>query len=96
MIWTFEKQRIALITLGPRLLVQVVLLITFLYFFGFPAVMRFAKKEVMVVETTKDTHGIPSPAFTIAVVNQIKNDSCFDKGASAHNAYIEQLSIAPI
>ena len=40
-----------LITLGPRILVQVVLLTTFLYFFGFPAVARFAKKEVMVVET---------------------------------------------
>ena len=71
-----------LITLGPRILVQVVLLTTFLYFFGFPAFARFAKMEVMVVETTKDTRGIPSPAITIAVVNQIKNDSCFDKDAS--------------
>ena len=71
-----------LITLGPRILVQVVLLTTFLYFFGFPAVERFSKKEVMVVETTKDTRGIPSPAITIAVVNQIKNDSCFDTDAS--------------
>ena len=82
MIWTFEKQRIALITLGPRLLVQVVLLITFLYFFGFPAVERFSKKEVMVVESTKDTKGIPSPSITFAVVNQIKNDSCFEKDTS--------------
>ena len=71
-----------LITLGPRILVQVVLLTTFLYFFGFPAVARFSKKEVMVVETTKDTRGIPSPAITIAVVSQIKNDSCFEKDAS--------------
>ena len=71
-----------LITLGPRILVQVVLLTTFLYFFGFPAVARFAKKEVMVVETSKDTRGIPSPAITIALVNQIKNDSCFEKDAS--------------
>ena len=72
----------SLITLGPRILVQVVLLATFLYFFGFPAVARFAKKEVMVVESTKDTKGIPSPSITFAVVNQIKNDSCFDKDAS--------------
>ena len=36
----------------------------------------------MVVETTKDTKGIPSPEITISVVNQIKNDSCFDKNAS--------------
>ena len=71
-----------LITLGPRILVQIVLLTTFLYFFGFPAVARFAKKEVMVVETTKDTKGILSPEITISVDNQIKNDSCFDKDAS--------------
>ena len=58
------------------------MLTTFLYFFGFPAVARFAKKEVMVVETSKDTRGIPSPAITIALVNQIKNDSCFEKDAS--------------
>ena len=71
-----------LITLGPRILVQVALLTIFLYFFGFPAVARFAKKKVMVVETTTDNRGIPSPAITIAAINQIKDDSCFDKGAS--------------
>ena len=71
-----------LITLGPRILVQVILLTIFLYFFGFPAVARFAKKKVMVVETTKDNRGIPSPAITIAAINQIKHDSCFDKDAS--------------
>ena len=36
----------------------------------------------MVVETTRDTEGIPTPAITIAVTNQIKNGSCFDKNAS--------------
>ena len=71
-----------LITLGPRILVQVALLTTFLYFFGFPAVARFAKKKVMVVETTTDNRGIPSPAITIALGNQIKNNSCFEKDAS--------------
>ena len=62
--------------------VQVLLLTTFLHFFGFPAISRFEKKEVLVVEATKETGGIPLPAITIAVVNQIKDDSCFDKNAS--------------
>lgn len=62
--------------------VQVLLLTTFLHFFGFPAISRFEKKEVLVVEATKETEGIPLPAITIAVVNQIKDDSCFDKNAS--------------
>ena len=53
------------------MLVQVALLAAFLYFFGFPAVARFAKKGVMVVETSKDTNGIPIPAISLAAVGQI-------------------------
>ena len=45
---------------------------TFLYFFGLPAVEEYRKKEVIVVETTKNTHGIPSPAITIAVPDQTR------------------------
>ena len=85
LLWTSSNLRRwmkTLIAFGPRILVQVVLLATFLHFFGFPAVARFAKKEVMVVESTKDTKGIPSPSITFAVVNQIKNDSCFEKDTS--------------
>ena len=81
-----------LISLGPRVLVQILLLATFLHFFGFPAVARFAKKEVMVVETTKETKGIPCPAITIGVMNQIKNYSCFDKNASIENC-LERVTL---
>ena len=37
---------------------QVALLVVFLYFFGPPAIARFAKMDVMVVETMKLTKGI--------------------------------------
>ena len=67
---------------GPRVLLQILLLTTFLYFFGLPAITRYVRKEVMVVETTKETNGVPFPAITISVVDQIKNYSCFDRNVS--------------
>ena len=64
------------------MLLQILLLATFLYFFGLPAIYRFVRKEVRVVETTKETNGVPFPAITISVVDQIKNDSCFGRNVS--------------
>ena len=82
---------------GPRMVVQVVLLIVFLYFFGQPAITRFLKKEVVVVETLKQTDGIPSPAITISVPAQANNHSCFDKNVSTEycleKAYLKQSEI---
>ena len=63
-----------IISLGPRILVQVFLFTTFVNFFGVPAVERFAKKGVMIVNSMKDTNGIPIPAITLAVENQIKRN----------------------
>ena len=57
-----------------RLLFQLVLFTIFLYFFGLSAVEEYMRKEVMVVETEKDTHGIPFPAITIAVPDQLEED----------------------
>ena len=81
---TFWKQKWLqnLILLGPRLLVQVLLLASFLYFFGFPAVARFEKKGVMIVETSKDTRRIPSPAITLAATGQITDQTCFHQNVS--------------
>ena len=67
---------------GPRVLLQILLLATFLYFFGLPAIYRFLRNEVIVVETSKETNGVPFPAITISVVDQIKNYSCFDRNVS--------------
>ena len=80
------------ISLGPRLMVQVLLLATFLYFFGFLAVTRFERNDVIVVQTTKDTNGIPIPAISLAAVGQIIGDTCFQTNASIEDC-IEQNTI---
>ena len=61
-----------------RLLFQLVLFSIVLYFFGLPAVEEYMRKEVMVVETEKDMGGIPIPAITIAVPDQLEED-VFDR-----------------
>ena len=61
-----------------RLLFQLVLFTVFLYFFGLPAVEEYMRKEVMVVETEKAMGGIPIPAITIAVPDQLEED-VFDR-----------------
>ena len=52
-----------------RLLLQILLLILFLHFFGLPAIEKYHRKEVIVVETTKETDGIPLPAITLYFAN---------------------------
>ena len=92
MAWTIWKQRCqeTLVCLGPRLIVQVFLLTAFLHFFGFPAVDRFGKKGLMVVETEKDTGGIPFPAITLAHPGQISDDTfAFCKNASIEDCIQE-------
>ena len=84
-----QKWLKTLILLGPRLLVQVFLLAAFLYFFGFPAVGRFSKKAVMVVETSRDTRGIPCPAITLAAAGQITDRTCFHKISSIEDCLEE-------
>ena len=70
-------------------MVQVLLLATFLYFFGFLAVARFERNDVIVVRTTKDTNGIPIPAITLAAVGQINGDTCFHRNASIEDCIEE-------
>ena len=72
----------ALASRGPRIVAQIVLLFAFLNFFGLPAIERFLKKEVMIVESMKQTDGIPSPAITFSVPKQIMKHSCFDRNES--------------
>ena len=77
------------ISLGPRLMVQLLLLTIFLYFFGSPAFTRLYKQDVIVVRTTKDTNGIPFPAITLAVVGQITEDTCFHRNVSIEDCIVE-------
>ena len=78
-----------LISLGPRLVVQVLLLAVFLYFFGFPAFARFNEKGVIVVQTKKDREGVPIPAITLAVIDQIHNNTCFQNNTSIEDCIEE-------
>ena len=77
---------------APRLIVQVSLLIAFLHFFGVPAIARFARKGVVVVETARDTDGIPIPAITLAAFGQITDDACFHKNASIEDCFENKLA----
>ena len=89
-LWTILKRRLqkTLFSMqAPRLIVQVSLLIAFLHFFGIPAIARFAKKGVVVVETARDTDGIPIPAITLAAFGQITDDACFHKNASIEDCF---------
>ena len=78
-----------LVFLAPRLIIQVFLLAAFLHYFGFPAVARFAKTCAMVVETSKDTDGIPFPTVSLANVGQITDDTCFWKNESIEDCIEE-------
>ena len=86
-VWSFQS----FLSQVARILVQVALLIAFLHFFGLPAIARFAKMDIMVVETTKQTNGIPVPAITITAPSQIKGHSCFD-GNSSIDVCLERIT----
>ena len=87
-VWSFQS----FLSQVARILVQVALLIAFLHFFGLPAIARFAKMDVMIVETTKQTSGIPVPAITITVPGQIYGNSCFN-GNSSIDACLERITL---
>ena len=78
-------------TKGVRLLLQILLLAIFLHFFGLPAIEKYQRREVMVVETSKDTDGIPLPAITIGQaggstnLRQRLDSSCYPLNASIPN-----------
>ena len=74
-------------------LFQLILLATFLYFFGLPAIETYLKKEVMVVEKKRDTDGIPFPAITIAALGQEEPDICFNLNNGSIEKCIENNSL---
>ena len=64
---------------GARPFFQIVLLLIFLYFFGWPIIETYAKKEVMVVEKIRNSQGIPVPAITVAAFPQEEESGkCYD------------------
>ena len=67
----------SLLTKVAKPIFQLVLLAIFLYFFGLPAIEKYLKKEVIMVEEKRDSDGIPFPAITIAAVGQQKPKHCY-------------------
>ena len=69
--------------------VQVILLAICIIFFGVPAIQKYQKEEVMVVETIKYTDGIPLPAITIRTVDVKRRsrirEKCFTRNNSVEN-----------
>ena len=65
-----------------RIFLQILLLATFLHFFGMPAIHKYNMKEVMVLETIKDTEGIPLPALSLMFSKEATEThqfkSCYD------------------
>ena len=54
-----------LLLLGLKPMLQLVLLLVFLKYFGLPAVEEYRASKVMVVESRKASGGIPVPGVTI-------------------------------
>ena len=52
-----------------RPLLQIILLLLFFTFFGFPAIQKFQKNKVMIVTSMIKSHGIEAPAITIGGMN---------------------------
>ena len=77
---------VQIVTKGARPAFQLILLAVFLHFFGFPIIETYQKKEVITVEKSRNTHGIPLPAITIAVWSQFEQtDICFDLEEAIEN-----------
>ena len=75
---------------GIKIILQIALLVTFLAFFGVPAVRKYQRGEVMVVESIKDTDGIELPSITV-VEHKAKEEqqgSCYSLNASVEECMI--------
>ena len=48
---------------------QIILLVVFFAYFGWPAVERYLERKVMVVKDQRNTGGIPAPSITLEVRN---------------------------
>ena len=46
------------------IILQFVLFVIFIVFFGIPSVAKYLEKETMVIESEEETNGIEAPAFT--------------------------------
>ena len=84
LLWVYAR---TLLGSAAKPFLQLILLAIFLQFFGLPAIERYRKKEVLVVEEKRDpdevevkrgTDGIPFPAVTIIAGGQQGPKLCYD------------------
>ena len=65
-----DKDLCSTIVLGAHLILQFVLFVLFLNFFGEPAVKKYLQKETIVIHSEERTNGIEAPAITITALRK--------------------------
>ena len=70
-----------------KILLELALLVCFLYFFGVPSFLRYQEGKDMVVVKKTDTDGIPAPAVTICARNEKDKKHVSDACNGADNAF---------
>ena len=81
-IWTLR---------GSKVILQTVLFVIFISYFGLPSVEKYQKKNVMMVNSVKNTNGIPIPAISIVVLdNATGYESCLFKNTSLVERCIDE------
>ena len=65
-----------------RAFLQIVLFAIFISYFGLPAVKKYRKMDVIMVNSMENTDGIPIPAITIDIADTSGYESCLFKNAS--------------
>ena len=69
-----------------RSLLQFILVMVYIIYFGYPAVLRYSEKKTYILSDVKETNGIPAPSVTICPLDKssafgwrtLRNDSLVD------------------
>ena len=74
-----------------RVILQIVLFLIFIFYFGLPSVAKYQKKNVMMVNNVINTNGIPIPAISVVVLdNATRYESCLFKNTSLVERCIDE------
>ena len=65
-----DKDCSSTVVLGAHLILQLVLFVLFLKFFGEPSVRKYLQKETIVIYSEERTNGIEAPAITIIALKK--------------------------
>ena len=67
------KKFLPTLTFCFNIVLQIGLFVTFLNFFGIPAITKYLKKETMIVYSEEETNGIEAPAITMLAEKDTDN-----------------------